>query len=56
VSIDKADGDERDGAAAVEPLVEKKFCNLTSGLPYSSELLGRLKAIEDCNIAGLFKL
>ncbi|HZC56138.1 MAG TPA: MmgE/PrpD family protein [Xanthobacteraceae bacterium] len=56
LSVDKSDGDDRDASASVEPLVEKKFFNLTSGLPASRpmELLARLKAIEDWNIAKLF--
>jgi 2-methylcitrate dehydratase PrpD len=57
LSIDKTDGDERDSSAAVEPLVEKKFFNLTSGLPSGrpAELLGRLKAVEDRNVAELLR-
>jgi 2-methylcitrate dehydratase PrpD len=56
LSVDKADGDERDPSAAVEPLVEKKFFNLTSALPGDrpAELLARLKTIEDRAIASLF--
>jgi 2-methylcitrate dehydratase PrpD len=56
LSVDKTDGDERDTAASVEPLVEKKFFNLTSGLPSGrpAALLARLKAIEDCDIVELF--
>ena len=56
LSVDKADGDERDPSAAVEPLVEKKFFNLTSALPGDcpAELLARLKTIEHRAIASLF--
>jgi 2-methylcitrate dehydratase PrpD len=56
LSVDKADGDERDTAAAIEPLVEKKFFNLTSGLPAGcpAELMARLKGLENRNSAGLF--
>ena len=56
LSVDKTDGDERDPSAAVEPLVEKKFFNLTSALPDGrpAELLARLKTIEDRAIASLF--
>jgi 2-methylcitrate dehydratase PrpD len=56
LSVDKTDGDERDPAAAVEPLVEKKFFNLTSALPGDrpAELLARLKTIEDRAIGALF--
>jgi 2-methylcitrate dehydratase PrpD len=56
LSVDKADGDERDPSATVEPLVENKFFNLTSALPRGrpAELLARLKTIEDRAIASLF--
>lgn len=56
LSVDKADGDERDPSAAVEPLVEKKFFNLTGALPDGrpAELLARLRTIEDRAIASLF--
>ena len=56
LSVDKADGDERDPSAAVEPLVEKKFFNLTSALPGDrpAGLLARLKTIEHRAIASLF--
>ncbi|MGA9947648.1 MAG: MmgE/PrpD family protein [Xanthobacteraceae bacterium] len=56
LSVDKADGDERDPSAAVEPLVEKKFFNLTGALPDGrpAELLARLRNIEDRAIASLF--
>jgi 2-methylcitrate dehydratase PrpD len=56
LSVDKTDGDERDPSAAVEPLVEKKFFNLTGALPGNrpAELLARLKTIEDRDIASLF--
>jgi len=56
LSVDKTDGDERDPSATVEPLVEKKFFNLTGALPGNrpAELLARLKTIEDRDIASLF--
>jgi 2-methylcitrate dehydratase PrpD len=56
LSIDKTDGDERDPSAAVEPLVEKKFFNLTGALPddHAARLLARLKTIEDRSITSLF--
>jgi 2-methylcitrate dehydratase PrpD len=49
--------DKSDGAAPqAEQDIEKKFFNLTGGLPdgQPAELLGRLKTIEDRKVAGLF--
>jgi 2-methylcitrate dehydratase PrpD len=56
LSIDKGDGDEHDAGAAIEPLVEKKFFNVTNALPdgRAAELLARLKTIEDRSVASLF--
>ena len=56
LSIDKGDGDEHDAGAAIEPLVEKKFFNVTNALPNgrAAELLARLKTIEDRSVASLF--
>jgi 2-methylcitrate dehydratase PrpD len=57
LSTNKAEMDEFDTAETVEQLVEKKFLNLASHLPddRAAELLARLKAIEECNIAEIFR-
>jgi 2-methylcitrate dehydratase PrpD len=60
LAADKTDGGERDASGGIAPQteqeVDKKFFNLTSGLPDGrpAELLGRLKTIEDRKVAGLF--
>jgi len=57
LSTNKTEMDEFDTAETVEQLVEKKFLNLASRLPddRAAELLARLKAIEECNIAEIFR-
>ena len=57
LSTNKAEMDEFDTAETVEQLVEKKFLNLASHLPddRAAELLARLKAVEECNIAEIFR-
>jgi 2-methylcitrate dehydratase PrpD len=56
LSTNKTEMDEFDTAETVEQLVEKKFLSLASRLPddRAAELLARLKAIEECNIAEIF--
>ena len=57
LSTNNAEMDEFDTAETVEQLVEKKFLNLVSRLPddRAAELLARLKAVEECNIAEIFR-
>ena len=56
LSAGNTDMVETDQADTVEQRVEKKFFNLTSSLPGDrpAELLARLKAIEERNVAKLF--
>jgi 2-methylcitrate dehydratase PrpD len=56
LSISNTDMDESDTAENVEQLVEKKYFNLAGCLPDGrpAELLARLKAIEEGNVAKLF--
>jgi 2-methylcitrate dehydratase PrpD len=57
LTTDKIDGAQSGAAADVMPAIERKFFNLTNGLPDGrpAELFARLNTIEDRNIAGLFR-
>ncbi len=57
LSIGKTDVDEADTPETVQQRVEQKFSKLADGLPEShrTALLARLNAIEDCNVADLFR-